>query len=90
MRAATVQSTVALAVGREHDPSSPKKRLAPSVPSEEFEDGVTVNSATLSWSKRLGAKKAKKERIREVKASSGVRYKTTALDRPAIMILMAS
>ncbi len=49
---------------------------------------VTVNSATLSWSKRLGAKKAKKERIREVKASSGVRYKTTALDRPAIMIRM--
>lgn len=50
-------------------------------------DGVTVSKATWSCSSMTGAKKANKDKMMVVKHKRGARYKVTALERPAIMIV---
>jgi len=71
-----------------HEPSGPRKILGPSMLFElslELQ-GVTVRRATLSWSNKVGAKKANKESIVAVSARTGARYKLMAFERPAIIV----
>jgi len=73
-----VQLRPAALFGREQEPNTPRNALGPSTTCDEpvsrsAVEGTTVKRATLSWSSKVGARKAKSDKIIAVKAKRGAR-----------------